>query len=548
MHNQVKQQIAQVLSLDAEKIILERPKDQKFGHYATPISFVIAKEKKQNPNIIAEGIVQTLLESPLKDSIFAKIQAVGGFINFTLSAQFLCQLCDLALESGEHFGKQQKDKKILLEFVSANPTGPLHIGHARGAVLGDSLASLGRHLGYQITTEYYVNDAGNQIFLLGLSVYLAVRESLGLDVEYPEQFYRGEYILEIAKKALCEFGEEFFHAESNIPIISSFAKDLMLQEIQQNLAQIGITFDSYVSEKTLYTQWDSIKSKLLQNGGIYEQDSKIWIKSESFGDEKDRVVVRESGEPTYLAGDIIYHHDKFNRHFEHYINIWGADHHGYITRVKAAISLLGFDSSKLEVLLSQMVTLLKGGEPYKMSKRAGNFILMSDVISEVGADVLRFVFLSKKNDTHLEFDVEDFKREDSSNPIYYIHYAYARIHTLFERSQKTQQQIRQTSLEKLFSDETIKKDAQDLLFLSLQLSQVIEDAFTSRNLVKMSDYLKNLANVFHRFYTEHRVIQTPLELELLKLCQMVALSLNVGLGLLGIQAKTSLYRQGADNA
>ena len=282
----------------------------------------------------------------------------------------------------------------------------------------------------------------------------------------------------------------------------------------------------------------------MAKGGIYENEGKLWLASSTFGDEKDRVVVRDDGEPTYLAGDIIYHADKFQRGYDDYINIWGADHHGYIARVKAALQWLGFDSSRLEILLSQMVTLLKAGAPYKMSKRAGNFILLSDVVADVGSDVLRFVFLSKKSDTHLEFDVEDFKKQDSSNPVYYVHYAHARIHTLFARAQKSLDDVCDVSIASILADcGDLSKDCTDLAFLALQLPQIIEDAFASRNLVKMTDYLKNLAGTFHKFYNAHKILQQPNELELLALCALVAQTLRLGLSLLGISAPTHMQKE-----
>lgn len=550
MHNNIKQFIATALEIDVKDVVLERPKEQKFGHYATPLAFVLAKQLRKNPKEIAMELAEKLRLKDKKSpqSLFDEILPIGGFVNFRLCADVLADLCEKALKAQKDFGKQNNTQRVLLEFVSANPTGPLHIGHARGAIWGDSLARIGKHLGYLITKEYYVNDAGNQIHLLGLSIYLAAREIMGLDVCYPEQYYRGGYIMEIAQKALAKWGNDWVLSEDSIPQLAIFGKDLMLAEIKSNLEQVRIDFDHFVSEKALYAEWDKTLSQLRNSQSVYEQDSKIWLKTEQFGDKEDRVIVRENGEPTYLAGDIIYHHDKFMRPFDSYINIWGADHHGYIARVKAAIEWLGFDSARLEVLLSQMVTLLKGGEPYKMSKRAGNFILMSDVVADVGADALRFVFLSKKNDTHLEFDVEEIKQEDSNNPVYYINYAHARIHTLLERSTKTQEQIDSVSILPLLraEDTSLKQDSMDLLFLSLQLSQVIEDSFHSRNLVKMSDYLKHLAACFHHFYNAHKILHSALELEILKLTQMVSLALSLGLELLGIEAKKSMSKQSAE--
>jgi len=508
-------------------IVLEKPKDKNFGHYATPIAFSLAKVLRRNPMQIAEELADKLRE----EEMFEKVDALKGYVNIKLSRSFLDEYATWALEHEEDFGKGENGRSILLEFVSANPTGPLHIGHARGAVWGDVLARIGSHVGYAIEREYYVNDAGNQIYLLGLSVYLAGRETvLGLDVEWPEEYYRGEYVVDLARQAVETLGEEKFMDETYIPEISEWAKDRMLELINRNLAEVGIYFDHFVSEKSLYDKWDEILTKLADAGAVYEKDGKWWIRSSEHGDEKDRVVVREDGRPTYLAGDIVYHYLKFERGYDHYINIWGADHHGYIARVKAAIAFFGHDPQRLEIILSQMVSLLKGGEPYKMSKRAGNFILMQDIVKEIGADALRFIFLTKKSDTHLEFDVEDLKKEDNSNPIYYINYAHARVFSLFEKAEKSQEEVFRVSMDGL-SDE-----AYDLLFTALLLPEVLEDAFESRQLQKTTDYLKYLAGMYHKFYYDNRVVGTPHEEKLLKLSAMVALSLRVGLKMLGITA------------
>ncbi len=508
-------------------VVLEKPKDRSFGHYATPIAFSLAKSLRRNPMQIAEEIAQKLRE----EEMFEKADALKGYVNIKLSRSFLNDYAVWALKNEDEFAKGDFSESILLEFVSANPTGPLHIGHARGAVWGDVLARIGRRLGYRIEREYYVNDAGNQIYLLGLSVYLAARESvLKLEVEWPEEYYRGEYVADLAAKAVEALGAEKFMDEASIPEISEWAKDRMLELINENLHEVGIYFDHYVSEKALYEKWDEVFTRLAEAGAVYEKEGKWWLRSTEHGDEKDRVVVREDGRPTYLAGDIVYHYLKFERGYDRYINIWGADHHGYIARVKAAIAFFGHDPQKLEIILSQMVSLLKGGEPYKMSKRAGNFILMHDIVEEIGADALRFIFLTKKSDTHLEFDVEDLKREDNSNPVYYINYAHARVFSLFEKAGKSQESVFDASMEAL------GEDAYDMLFTALLLPEVLEDAFESRQLQKVTEYLKHLAGMYHKFYYDNRVIGTPDEEALLKLSAMVALSLRVGLKMLGIEA------------
>ncbi|MBL0686475.1 MAG: arginine--tRNA ligase [Sulfurospirillum sp.] len=511
--------------------ILEKPKDLSLGHYATPIAFNLAKKLKKSPTIIADELCKKFENS----TIFKKVTSLKGYINFNLNEEFLNKHASLAIMNQKNFAKSNKNQTILLEYVSANPTGPLHIGHARGAILGDSLYRIGKHLGYKISTEYYVNDAGNQIAMLGLSIFLAGQQHvLKVDVKWPEEFYRGEYIIDLAITASKEFGSSIFEDKKNIEKLSIWAKDKMLELIKSNLADIGIKFEKFVSEKSLYSKWDESFKKLKKSNKTFTNDGKTWIRSTDFSDEKDRVIIREDGRPTYLAGDIIYHNNKYQRKYDHYINIWGADHHGYILRVKAAINFLGYDEKKLEVILAQMVTLLKGKEPYKMSKRAGSFILMSDVVRDAGSDALRFVFLSKKNDTHLDFDVDMFKQEDSSNPIFYINYAHARINQVFKKSGKTLEDIKDIKLKNL------NDDAVNLLYTALLLPEVLEDAFKLRQLQKLTEYLKNLSSNFHKFYNENRVIGEQDEDKFLKIFAMVGLSLRTGLNLIGIKAKNKM--------
>ena len=512
--------------------MLEKPKDRSLGHFATPIAFSLAKELRKSPMVIADELASSFAD----EEMFSAVEAIKGYINFRLSEKFLNEYATWALKNPEDFAKGKHKGKILLEFVSANPTGPLHIGHARGAVYGDTLLRLGRQLGYDITAEYYVNDAGNQIDLLGLSIQLEGRSALlGEEVEYPESYYRGEYLSELAKEAIELFGAGVFKDESRKKELALWAKDKVMEIIVKDLKDINIHFDTFVSEASLYDKWDEVMKKL--GDGLYEKDGKIYLASSIKGDDADRVVVREDGRPTYLAGDIIYHNEKFERGYDHYINIWGADHHGYIARVKAAIEFLGYDSSKLEVLLSQMVSLLKDGQPYKMSKRAGNVILMSDITQEIGSDALRYIFASKRSDIALEFDVEELKKQDSSNPIYYIQYAHARIKTLLSKSKKSLDEILASDLY------GIDDAANDLLFDALLLPEIIDDAFHTRGIQKLPEYLKSLAASLHRFYYDKRVIGDENEVKYLKVLHMVALSLKTGLSLMGIEAKEKMYKE-----
>ncbi len=514
------------------EVVLEKPRDRSFGHFATPIAFSLAKELRKSPMIIAQDLASSFQNS----SEFSSVESVKGYLNFRLSEDFLAEYASWALNNPTAFATQENNQKILLEFVSANPTGPLHIGHARGAVYGDTLYRLAKHLGYDITAEYYVNDAGNQIDLLGLSIQLYARENIlgETDVKYPESYYRGDYLEDLANGAKEHFGIEILSDTSRQKELAMWAKEKVMEIIVDSLANTNIHFDTFVNESSLYSDWERVMKKMGDN--VYEKDNKLWIKSESKGDDHDRVVVRDDGRPTYLAGDIVYHNQKFERGYDHYINIWGADHHGYIPRVNAAIEFLGYDSKKLEVLLAQMVSLLKDGEPYKMSKRAGNVILMSDIVEEIGSDALRFIFASKKSDTALEFDLAEFKKQDSSNPIFYIQYAHARIQTLLSKATVSKEDIENTSLKNL------GENADTLLFDALLLPEVVEDAFTSRQVQKLPEYLKSLAASLHKFYYDVRMIGTEDEAKLLKLLLVVALSIKTGLSLMGIEAKDKMVK------
>lgn len=513
-------------------VVLEKPKDKSFGHFATPMAFALAKSLRKSPILIADDIAEQLKDEP----IFAAVEAVKGYINFRLSDTFLNDYASKSLNNEADFAKGNETGKVLLEFVSANPTGPLHIGHARGAIYGDTLLRLGRHLGFEITAEYYINDAGNQMDLLGTSIVLEAQSTfLNQSPEFPESFYRGEYMTDLALLAQKEFGDAVF-TEDNIIKLALWGKDKVMDIVTGTLKDTNIYFDTFVSEASLYGDWDRVLAKLEESKAIFKQEGKLWLKSSEKGDEKDRVVVRDTGKATYLAGDIVYHNQKFERGFDHYINIWGADHHGYIPRVKAAVDFMGHDSEKLEILLSQMVSLLKDGEPYKMSKRAGNVILMSDIVEEIGSDALRFIFASKKSDTALEFDLEDLKKQDQSNPAFYINYAHARIQTLLSKSELDKKAIEDTTLVGL------NEEGKNLLFDALQLPSIVEIAFESREVQKLPDYLKKVAAGVHKYYGSTKIIGVDDEAQHLKLLMVVAVTIRVGLSLMGVTAKNRMEK------
>lgn len=534
-------------------IALEHPKDKRHGHFATPLCFTLAKILRTNPKILAQSLQDFFMQYDLDSNstkpfkkMFSSIEALNGYLNLTLTHSFLTYMLEVALQSPKDFAKGEcKNTKILLEYVSANPTGPLHIGHARGAIFGSVLQRIGKRLGYDIKGEYYVNDAGSQIDMLALSVYNSAAKILNLE-SLSGEVYKGEYIDSVAQDAIKHFGESFFRTADSqktdiLQKIGLYAKDMMLEVIKENLASLSIDFDYFVSEKELYTRFDDTMKTLEAHNALLHQDGAIWLQSTLKGDEKDRVLVRDNGMPTYMAGDIIYHKDKFDRDYNHYINIWGADHHGYIARIKASIDFLGFDSNNLEVLLAQMVSLLKDGQPYKMSKRAGNFILIQDVVNDIGADSLKFVFLSKSLDTHLEFDVQDLSKEDSSNPVFYINYANARIHTLLEKSSLSLEDINKTDLSTLLdSNDSLGQDSMQLILQSLGLFYVLNQSYEERALQKLCEYLKNLAKSFHTFYNAHRILQTQYEAGILKIFLLVSLSLTTGFNMLGIEIKTKM--------
>lgn len=516
----MKQKIAKLVALKLGEGVLESPKDKNLAHFASPLAFSLAKKERKSPVLIAKDLASKFEE----EKEFFSVQAVNGYINFKLTPSFLNTLANEALNDPKAFAKGcAKEESILLEYVSANPTGPLHIGHARGAVYGDSLSRIARHLGYRFDTEYYINDAGKQIELLGLSLLLIIKENAGLKVEYPESFYRGEYLDKLALKAVKTFGDL---KDEDIHKLALWAKDEIMLIIKEDLKAANINIQSYVSESSF-----NIEEVLLKLGkNSYEKDGKIYLASSLYKDEKDRVIVREDGRPTYLAADIAYHADKLSRGYTHCINIWGADHHGYINRMRSALHFLGFDESRLEIILAQMVALLKDGKPYKMSKRAGNSVLMSDILNEIGKDALRFMFLSKKCDTHLEFDLKTLAAKDASNPVFYINYAHARTHQVFIKAAKETKDV----LEADFND--LGDDAQNLAFLALNLKACLDDAFKTRQLQKVCDYLLSLASAFHKFYNEHKVLGSPNEDAFLKLFALVALSLKTGLSVIGIKA------------
>jgi len=535
MHQEVRNRIISCLkkfNLDTSiNVELETPKNESFGDLSTPLAMELARVLKKSPIKIAEEI-----KADLEKDIFDSIEiAKPGFINFKFKREFVISKLHELLNKGNEFFAQNigKGKKIQIEFVSANPTGPLHLGHGRGAAVGQALANILKEAGFDVSTEYYINDAGRQVELLGLSVYIALQKIFGKDTPMPDDCYKGEYINELAKEIYDSYGEQL--KEKNFDEVGDFLIDFaykkILAEIQRDLEDFGVIFDKWVSERKLFHTGEVQRTliKLKELGFIYEKDGALWFRSTAFGDEKDRVVVKSDGTYTYFASDIAYHKNKIERGFNELINIWGADHHGYIKRVTAAVQALGMNPSQIKILLIQMVNLLRDGIPVQMSKRAGTFVTLRELIDEIGADTTKFIFLTRRHDSHLEFDVEIAKKQSQENPVYYVQYAHARINSIFEKANYEP---------KNFNGELFNEDELKLIKKVLTYPMIFELAVNLREPHRITFYLQELAGEFHSYYHKFRVITEDKDLTdaRLSLCKAVMFVLKHGLKMLGVKA------------
>lgn len=519
-------------------IEIEIPKEEGFGDLSTPVAMGLAKALKKPPRKIAEEIVG-LIDN--KD-IFDKIEIAGpGFINFTFSRAFISNELKELLKEREAFLTENvgNGKKVQIEFVSANPTGPLHLGHGRGAALGAALANLLKETGFQIEKEFYINDAGRQVKLLGLSVFAKYKVLCGSDYPFPEDGYRGDYIDGLAAEFKAAFGEKFcakdFDEASTTVIDFSYKK--MLDLLKKDLEDFGVIFDTWQSERELYATGAVVKAidDLRERGHIFEQDGATWFRSTEFGDDKDRVIIKKDGDYTYFTPDIAYHRNKILRGFDELIDIWGADHHGYIPRMQAVIQALGHTKESLRVLLVQMVSLLKGGQPVQMSKRAGEFITLREVMDDIGPDTTKFLFLTRRSDSHLEVDIEVAKAQSSENPVFYVQYAHARINSIFEKAKETGFGIQDSAdfNGELFNDEEMR-----LVKKVLSYPMVLRGAALAREPHRITFYLQELAGLFHPYYHRHRVIteEAGLTKARLALCEAIMVVLGHGLHILGVKA------------
>ncbi|MCX8127608.1 MAG: arginine--tRNA ligase [Synergistetes bacterium] len=521
---------------------LEKPRKPEFGDWATNIAMKIGSLFKVNPREVAERISQRL-EVP-KDILKGFEIAGPGFINFRFNFDWFKEFVREILRKDQDFGRLDlgKGKKVQVEFVSANPTGPLHVGHGRGAAVGDSLASILEFGGYEVEREYYINDAGLQMEILGNSVRSRYFELLGRSQEapFPEDGYKGEYIYDIAREIIDKDGDKWLNVpeKESLTYFRNYACERILEGIKKDLEDFGVKYDVWFSEKSLYEngEVEAAIAYLRERGFIYEKDGALWFKSTLFGDEKDRVVVRSNGAPTYLASDIAYHKNKYERGFDIVIDIWGADHHGYIPRMKAAVQALGRSSDSLQILLIQFVTLLRDGKPVSMSTRAGEFVTLAEVVAEVGKDAARYMFLTRKCDSHLEFDLELAKRQSEENPVYYVQYAHARICSLFEQAKERGIPI--PDLSKVPLDLLVEPEEIELLKVLSEAEGEISIAVRELAPHRIPYYLQKLSAAFHSFYNRHPILSASQDLRnaRLALSKAVGIVIRNFLSLIGVSA------------
>ncbi len=520
------------------QINLEVPPQKEFGDFASNIAMQSARVAHKAPKVIAQAIVDQMQYSWLDRAEIAG----AGFINFFLKHDVIYDTLKNILAAGAAYGTVpcRQDDTVQVEYVSANPTGPLHVGHGRGAAYGSALVNLLRAAGYHVQAEYYINDAGNQMNNLAISVNARYLELLGKPSEIPENGYHGHDIIETAQAIIDQDGDTYLDMPETerLEIFKDRAYAEKLKALKRDLAHFNVHYDNWFSERTLHPDAVQAACKVLQERGkIYEKDGALWLKSTDYGDDKDRVVIRDNGVPTYLAADIAYHKNKYDRGFKSLINIWGADHHGYVARVKAAIAALGYDPSQLEVLLLQMVSLFRDGKPVKMSKRTGQAITLNELIEEVGTDAARYFFIMRSLDTQLDFDLDLAKSHSNENPVYYIQYAHARIYSIYHQAKEAG-----VNLDMDWSDvhwDTLKDDQElELIKKMAAFPEEIQRAARERAPHRIAHYVYELAGLFHTFYNHCRIIQEDKELEKARLALVTAVRITIAnsLAILGVSA------------
>ncbi|KKD49196.1 arginine--tRNA ligase [Listeria seeligeri] len=538
----IKQAVVQAVGLEAAEvpeILLEVPKDKKHGDYSTNIAMQLARVAKKAPRQIAESIVPELKKD---NKLIKEVEIAGpGFINFYLDNAYLTDLVPVILTEDDAYGKSDfgKGEKFQIEFVSANPTGDLHLGHARGAAIGDSLANIMTMAGFNVSREYYINDAGNQINNLVLSAEARYFEALGLESNFPEDGYRGADIISLGKDLAAKYGDKYVNTseEERRSVFRVDALDFETDKLRADLEEFRVSFDEWFSETSLYEENKVLPAleRLRENGYIYEQDGATWLRTTDFEDDKDRVLIKSDGSYTYFLPDIAYHLNKLERGFDVLIDIWGADHHGYIPRMRAAIEALGYSPNQLEVEIIQLVHLFEDGVQVKMSKRTGKSVTMRDLIEEVGLDATRYFFAMRSSDTHMNFDMSLAKSTSNDNPVYYVQYAHARISSILRAGKEQNLDVSKEADMSLLQTEA----EYDLLKVLGEFADVVAEAAVKRAPHRIVRYLNDLAAAFHRFYNSNKVLDmdnlevTKARLALIKTAQI---TLRNGLTLLGVSA------------
>ncbi len=520
------------------EVLLEVPPQKEFGDFATNFAMQSARSLKCNPRMIAQAVIDNL-----DCAYIAKTEIAGpGFINFYLKQDWMYDMLAQIIAQGEEYGNLQNDckERIQIEYVSANPTGPLHVGHGRGAAVGSALANLMKAAGYDVTREYYINDAGNQINNLAASVNARYLELQGQEVQFPENGYHGHDIIETAERIIRIYGDKFLHMDESerLEQFRTIALKEKLAALKEDLAAFNCEFDVWFSEQTLHDA-NAIKSAcdlLTERGYLYEKDGALWLKATEHGDDKDRVVIRDNGVPTYFAADIAYHRNKFERGFDRVINLWGADHHGYIARMKAAVGALGYSPEQLEVLILQMVSLYRNGELVKMSKRTGQSVTLNELIEEVGTDAARFFFTMRSIDSQLDFDMTLATEKTNENPVYYIQYAHARICSIMR--QLAEAQITECAAGELKLASLTEPEELALIKKLGEYPEMLQRAARDRAVHNVAHYVHELAGLFHSFYNQCRILGVDSDVQQARIALVKAVGhvIRHALGILGVSA------------
>ena len=516
-------------------VLLEEPPEKELGDFATNFAMQSARVFRQSPQKIAAAIRDRLAGDWLDHAEVAG----PGFLNLYLKKTVLSDTLRAVLAAGEEFGTLPPNgaPRIQVEYVSANPTGPLHVGHGRGAAVGSALVKLLRTAGYAVDSEYYVNDAGNQMNLLAVSVNARYLELLGKSVEFPENGYHGADIVETAQRIIDRDGDKYLSLpeEERLKLFQDVAYREKLAALEEDLADFGVTFDRWYSERTLHPEAvRRVVDVLLERGTAYEKDGAVWLRSTDYGDDKDRVIFRDNGVPTYLAADIAYHDDKYRRGYGRLINIWGADHHGYVARVKASMAALGHDPEELTVLLLQMVSLYRDGALVKLSKRTGETVTLRELMEEVGVDAARYFFLMRSLDSQLDFDLDLATKKSNENPVYYIQYAHARISSIFRQADEAGIAVRDGAELELLTDETEIALIKKIAAYPEEIARAAAEFAPQR----IARYSHELAGAFHSFYNKCRIVGQEPSLASARLALVLATGrvIRHSLGVLGVSA------------